>query len=163
VGSCKHSKFETNYSQGHRGFPETPNNFLKIRVPWRPEPSCLGPPCQNVLRVSMFSTSLPNLVALTRPGGREKWGAPKIFDPKYFRSPSKNFRTTSNFKYGRAVLRDGTIRTKFNSVFPRIRTRIPFRNSRQCAFLHVPPVREFPLTLGKVRLRNRRLSRKFRS
>jgi hypothetical protein len=56
---------------------------------------------------------------------REKWGAPKIFDPKYFRSPSENFHTTSHFKHCRADLRDGTIRTKSISVFP----RIPHANS----------------------------------
>jgi hypothetical protein len=52
-------------------------------------------------------------------GGREKWGTPKIFDPKYFRSPKQNFRATSNFKYGTALLREGRINTKFIARFLR--------------------------------------------
>jgi hypothetical protein len=98
--------------KGIGDFQKPRNNFLKIRVPWRPEPTCLGPPCQNVLRVSMFSTSLPNLVALTRRAA-EKNGVPqKCFDPKYFRSPRK-ISYNVEFQIWYSCSADGIIRTKF--------------------------------------------------
>lgn len=98
---CQIPKLGTNYPQGYRGFQETPNNFLKISVPWLSEPSCLGPPCQNVLRVSMFSTSLPNLVTLTRRAAEKNGVLQEFLTPNISVPPNRIFvqRRISNMVY----------------------------------------------------------------
>jgi hypothetical protein len=85
---------------------------------------------------------------------REKWGAPKIFDPKYFRSPRKIFIQRRISNTVQLFCETEQLERNSSRCFREFRTPIPVRKSRQCAFLRVPSVREFPLTFGAVRLRN---------